>query len=262
MSSSPPVAPPLTNPSPPRRRGLPKLLVIGLLLGVVAAVVLVLRDTGDKPPTRRKPADFPVPELTSQPREAAPFQAKPVDPNTVGDLARKMNIPQRALQAYATAEIKLRQKSPKCGISWTMLAGIGRKESMHGRYGGATIGDDGKLSQPIIGVPLDGSPGVRAIKDTDKGELDGDPTWDRAVGPMQFLPATWRKWAARASEDGAPPDPQNIDDAALSAGRYLCAVGGDVTTAAGWWTAVLTYNSSVRYGQEVFNGQDAYARAS
>jgi membrane-bound lytic murein transglycosylase B len=171
-----------------------------------------------------------------------------------------MNIPQRALLAYAKAELRVRETTPKCGISWTMLAGVGRKESMHGRFGGANIGDDGKLSQPIIGVPLDGLSGVRAIKDTDKGELDGDATWDHAVGPMQFLPVTWRKWAVRASGDGAPPDPQNMDDAALSAARYLCAVGGDLTKPGGWWSAVLTYNNSATYGQQVFDGQDAYAR--
>jgi membrane-bound lytic murein transglycosylase B len=90
--------------------------------------------------------------------------------------------------------------------------------------------------------------------------LDGDTTWDRAVGPMQFLPATWKKWAVRASDDGAQPDPQNMDDAAMSAARYLCSVGGDLTTPSGWWSAVLTYNNSVQYGQQVFDGQDAYAR--
>jgi membrane-bound lytic murein transglycosylase B len=77
---------------------------------------------------------------------------------------------------------------------------------------------------------------------------------------MQFLPVTWKKYAVRANGDGAPPDPQNMDDAALSAGRYLCAVAKDVTTPAGWWAAVRTYNNSTQYGQEVFDGQDAYAR--
>lgn len=242
---------------------MPKLLAVGLVLGAAAtAVILVIDTTHDSPPTRRKAPEFAVPELNAQPRAAAPFQAKPIDPNTISDLARKMNIPQRALQAYATAETKLRASTPKCGISWTMLAGIGRKESRHGQYGGTTVGADGELSKPIIGVPLDGSPGVRAIKDTDHGQFDGDTVWDRAIGPMQFLPATWQKWSIRASDDGAPPDPQNMDDAALSAGRYLCAIGGDLTTSDGWWNAVLTYNTSVRYGQEVFNGQDAYARAT
>jgi membrane-bound lytic murein transglycosylase B len=239
-----------------------KFLVIGLLLGVAAAVILVIRTTGGDAATRRRASDFPVPALNAQARVATPAPAKPVDLAAVPDLARRMNIPQRALLAYANAEIHTRETTPKCGISWTMLAGIGRKESMHGRYGGATVNEDGRLSQPIIGVPLDGSPGVRAIKDTDHGALDGDPDWDRAVGPLQFLPVTWKKWAVRASGDGASPDPQNMDDAAMSAARYLCAIGGDLTKAAGWWDAVLTYNTSVRYAQEVFDGQDVYARAT
>jgi membrane-bound lytic murein transglycosylase B len=238
---------------------MPKILGIGLVLGAVLTVVLVLRDTNDPP--RRAP-DFPVPALNSEPRTTVPFQPRPVDLAAVPDMARRMNIPERVVMAYARAEVRLRETTPGCGISWTMLAGIGRKESMHGRFGGATVGSDGQLSEPIVGVPLNGSSGVRAVKDTDQGTLDGDTTWDRAVGPMQFLPATWRRWAVRANGDGAAPDPQNMDDAALSAARYLCAVGRDLTTAAGWWNAVLTYNTSVRYGQEVFDGQDAYAKAS
>jgi membrane-bound lytic murein transglycosylase B len=79
---------------------------------------------------------------------------------------------------------------------------------------------------------------------------------------MQFLPVTWKKWAMRANGDGTPPDPQNMDDAALTAGRYMCAIGGDLTTATGWWLAVLTYNTSTQYGRDVFDGQDAYARAT
>jgi membrane-bound lytic murein transglycosylase B len=241
----------------------PKLLVIGLILGVLVAAVLVVRDSMNKPGQRRsKPPEFPVPVLNAEPRTSVPAQAVPVDLATVPDMAKRMNIPQRSLQAYANAEIRLRQTTPKCGISWTMLAGIGRKESHHGLYGGSSVGEDGRLSKPIIGVPLDGSPGVRAIKDTDHGELDGDPDWDRAVGAMQFLPVTWKKWAMRANGDGTPPDPQNMDDAALTAGRYMCAIGGDLTTATGWWLAVLTYNTSTQYGRDVFDGQDAYARAT
>jgi membrane-bound lytic murein transglycosylase B len=64
----------------------------------------------------------------------------------------------------------------------------------------------------------------------------------------------------RASGDGKAPDPQNVDDAALTAARYLCSRGGNLATAAGWWRAVLAYNASVSYGQDVFSGADAYAK--
>lgn len=177
-------------------------------------------------------------------------------------LSAKTEIPERSLVAYAHAELATRASTPDCKITWATLAGVGRVESHHGRYGGTRIGDDGVLEPPIIGIPLDGSPGVRAIPDTDGGRLDGDKQWDRAVGAMQFLPTTWARWSLRANGDGAAPDPQNIDDAALSAARYLCASGGDLSSAVGWWQAVLTYNESTEYGRNVFSGADAYAKAA
>jgi membrane-bound lytic murein transglycosylase B len=240
----------------------PKFLIIGLVLGLVVAAYLVVSTISgnlERPP--RQP-EFAVPEINAEPRVAVPFQAPPVDMAAVPDMARKMEIPERVLMAYARAEERQRAATPGCGISWTMLAGIGRKESRHARFGGATVEADGKLSKPIIGIPLDGSQGVKAIKDTDGGTFDGDATWDRAVGPMQFLPATWKRWAVRANGDGTPADPQNVDDAAASAARYLCAVGGNLTSGSGWWSAVLTYNQSVVYAKEVFSGQEAYSKAA
>jgi membrane-bound lytic murein transglycosylase B len=260
MPSSSPLAPPAPPPSRPRRRGVPKLLIIGLLLGLVVAAYLVVSTiTANLAP---KEPQFPVPEIDAEPRVAVPFKAPPVTMAAIPDMARRMEIPERVLTAYAKAEERQRADTPGCGISWTMLAGIGRKESRHARFGGATVDADGKLTKPIIGIPLDGSDGVRAIKDTDGGTVDGDATWDRAVGPMQFLPATGKRWAVRANGDGAPADPQNIDDAAATAARYLCTSGRDLTSGPDWWAAVLGYNQSVVYAREVFSGQEAYSRAA
>lgn len=180
----------------------------------------------------------------------------------VNRISGSTDIPPRVLRAYANADLMTRAAEPACRLSWTMLAGIGHVESRHGRYGGASIDAGGRETVPVIGVPLDGSTGFERIPDTDHGALDGDQVWDRAVGPMQFLPGTWRRWAARASRDGNPPDPQNIDDAALTAARYLCSGGRDLSTPRGWWDAVFSYNNSVDYGQRVFSAADAYARAS
>ncbi|MFL6125156.1 lytic transglycosylase domain-containing protein [Actinophytocola sp.] len=176
-------------------------------------------------------------------------------------VAGRIDIPARALMAYGNAELALRESEPACHLSWATLAGIGRVESNHGRFGGAVLRDDGRPSKPIIGVPLDGSTGVRAITDTDHGQFDGDPAVDRAVGPMQFIPSTWRKWTSDANLDGIG-DPQQIDDAALAAGRYLCAGGRDLATPKGWWAAVFSYNNSVPYGQKVFGLADDYAHAA
>jgi hypothetical protein len=45
-----------------------------------------------------------------------------------------------------------------------------------------------------------------------------------AVGWMQFLPSTWRRWGVDASGDGVA-DPMNPADAIYSAARYLQAAG-------------------------------------
>jgi len=97
--------------------------------------------------------------------------------------------------------------------------------------------------------------------DTDGGMLDGDTTWDRAVGPFQFIPSTWARWKADGNADGVA-DPQNIDDAALAAGRYLCAAGTNFADGTGWWRTILSYDKSTVYVQNVFNGADSYARAA
>ncbi|MEU6645672.1 murein transglycosylase [Saccharomonospora sp. NPDC046836] len=214
-----------------------------------------------------------IPEQRPRSHDTVPrvALAAPIDRPNVSDqaeldawserVAAATDIPARVVAAYGRAEMWLRGEQPDCRLSWGTLAGIGRVESQHGTHGGGRIEADGTPTRPIIGVPLDGSPGVRAIRDTDGGRLDGDTTWDRAVGPMQFLPGTWERWRARAVRDGAPPDPQNIDDAALAAARYLCANGGDLGTPQGWWDAVLTYNRSGDYAQRVFSSADAYAAA-
>lgn len=183
-------------------------------------------------------------------------------PGSLGEWAKSVSaavdVPARALMAYGNAELALRAAQPECKVSWATLAGIGRIESDHGRYGGATLGEDGRPSKPIIGVPLDGSAGVKAISDSDGGRLDGDPTHDRAVGPMQFIPTTWAKYAADGDGDGRG-DPQQIDDAALAAARYLCVNDRDMASAEGWWAGIMSYNNSVEYAQKVFGLADGYA---
>jgi membrane-bound lytic murein transglycosylase B len=202
-----------------------------------------------------------VPEAQPQPVPQAGAAGEDPLRTWATRLAGPTDVPARALMAYGNAELALRTTTPACHLSWATLAGIGRIESNHGRFGGAELREDGRPSKPIIGVPLDGSAGVRAIADSDGGRFDGDTSQDRAVGPMQFIPSTWRKWQSDANLDGHG-DPQQIDDAALAAGRYLCAGGRDLATPADWWAAVFSYNNSVPYGQKVFGLADGYARAA
>ncbi|SHN45615.1 Transglycosylase SLT domain-containing protein [Cryptosporangium aurantiacum] len=174
---------------------------------------------------------------------------------------RLLDIPPVALQAYGYAEAVLATAKPRCHLSWTLLAGIGAVESNHGRYGGAKLRPDGTSSSRIIGVPLAGGGGVELIRDTDRGTLDGDRTYDRAVGPMQFLPATWKAWSVDA-DGNRRADPYDVDDAALAAGYYLCARDQDLATGVGWASAVFTYNRVPAYVEQVYQFADAYGRAA
>ena len=181
-----------------------------------------------------------------------------VRPDWLRDVAARTEIPARTLAAYAGASLRLAQTDPQCGIGWNTLAGIGAIETVHGSYLGATTDTDGLVSPPIIGIPLDGSEGVKKIVDTDDGALDEDTEWDRAVGPMQFIPTTWESYAQDGNLDGRT-DPNQLDDAALTAAIYLCESGGDVTTDDGWATALVTYNRSVSYAHDVTELAESYA---
>jgi membrane-bound lytic murein transglycosylase B len=173
----------------------------------------------------------------------------------------RSGVPARALRAYAAAELAQRTTAPDCRLSWSTIAGIGRVESDHGRFGGARVDADGVARPSIIGIALDGSAGVREIHDTDGGRLDGDPTYDRAIGPMQFLPGTWARYGADGNGDGVR-DPHQLDDAALAAAGYLCADGRDTASGEGWWDGVLTYNGSIDYARLVWAAADRYTAAT
>lgn len=172
-------------------------------------------------------------------------------------IASRLGVPAVALQAYGYAELVLSRTAPACKLSWTTLAGIAKIESNHGRAAGATLSSDGRALPAIIGLPLDGQGGRDRIADTDSGRLDGDRTFDRAVGPMQFIPATWEQYSVDADNDGAK-DPNDVDDAALAAGTYLCSSGRDLSTAPGWYAAAMTYNAVKAYVTEVYNAANDY----
>ena len=180
-------------------------------------------------------------------------QAAAVPPGLAG---ASRGIPSLVLDAYRRAAGSLSATDPGCGLPWWLLAGIGRIES--GQAAGGRVTSAGTTRGVILGPRLDGTvPGTAVIRDTDGGALDLDPVYDRAVGPMQFLPGTWRSFAADGNGDGRS-DPSNIYDAALAAGRYLCASGGDLRTPSGLATAVLSYNYSTSYLSAVLGWGLAY----
>ena len=165
-----------------------------------------------------------------------------------------LGIPESALQAYRRAEQELAGIAPDCHLSWSLLAAIGRIESNHAR--GGRVDGRGTTVTPILGPVLDGA-GFAAVADTDGGQYDGDTRWDRAVGPMQFIPATWRKYASDGNGDGVA-DPDNVFDAALAAGKYLCAGGGDLRDPQQRAQAVFRYNHSDAYVSQVLLWAEAY----
>lgn len=168
-------------------------------------------------------------------------------------------VPRQALEAYVRAQEALGQADSGCGLRWSLLAAIGRVESDHGRYGGRSLLSDGTSSSPIMGLSLDGGrPGLAVIRDSDGGRLDGDTEYDRAVGPMQFLPSTWAYVGTDGDGDGVR-DPHDIDDASAAAGRYLCAYGS-LDTPAGLRDAVLRYNPSTEYANLVLRIMALYER--
>ncbi|MFF4250771.1 lytic transglycosylase domain-containing protein [Streptomyces sp. NPDC001663] len=152
-------------------------------------------------------------------------------------------VPATVFAAYRHAEAELARTAPGCGLRWQLLAAIGQVES--GQAGGGRVTSDGTTVTPILGPRLDGG-AFAVVRDTDGGAYDGDAVYDRAVGPMQFIPSTWARWGADGNGDGRS-DPDNVFDAALAAGRYLCAAGRDLSEAAGLDRAILGYNHSAAY---------------
>lgn len=165
-------------------------------------------------------------------------------------------VPRTVLDSYRRAASSLAVSDPSCHLQWWVLAGIGRIESGHAA--GGRVDASGTTRGPILGPVLDGSlPGTAVIRDTDRGTLDGDTHFDRAVGPMQFVPATWASYASDGNHDGVA-SPNNVYDASLAAGRYLCSGSLDLATDAGLARAILRYNDSVDYLRSVLSWGLAY----
>ena len=195
----------------------------------VAAVVEV-RGTSLETPSGIESVETPA-----APSGSASGMAEP-DPTWVARSAAAAGIPVPAMRAYARAQLA---RPDGCALGWTTLAGIGWVESQHGTLNGRTLADDGLSSTPIVGPAL--------------GALD------HAYGPMQFIPSTWERWAADGDGDGAA-DINDLDDAAMTAMRYLCGTGHDLATGEGWSAAVFAYNHAQKYVDDVYAAAQTYAR--
>jgi uncharacterized membrane protein YgcG len=207
---------------------------------------------GTRVPTRALKA----PASVTVPGEIAPGVPRGAEQSVISS-ASTSGIPAAALAAYQRAARVIDAADPSCNLPWQLIAAIGRVESDHGRYGGNVLGEDGVSRPGIFGIPLDDSNGTAQIRDTDAGEYDNDPVYDRAVGPMQFIPSTWSVVGVDGDGDGER-NPQDIDDAALATAVYLCAGDEDLSTAAGRESAVYRYNHSRDYVDLVLSIMNAY----
>ncbi len=205
---------------------------------------ITAEDLTDKPETdgaQAVPAAFQVPERPA-----------------LGN-ARAGDVPWAALQAYQRAADILGEVQPSCGLSWTLLGAIGQVESEHGSVRGSELGDDGVVTPALLSRPLDGGGARPTVEDTDGGKVDGDPTWDRAVGPMQLLPGVWALVGVDGDGDGTR-SPQDVDDAALAVGVYLCATGADLADPQGAAEALAEYNGTTQYVDQVLAVERRYAK--
>ena len=163
-------------------------------------------------------------------------------------------IPERVLAAYRTVD-------GWCpGLRWQLLGGVGAVESGHGTTGGATVDvASGEVTPWIFGPPLDGSSGTQRLPiGRWLGWFGLTGPWQQAVGPMQFLPATFDAWAVDEDGDGVA-DPHDIDDAVATAANYLC--GGRDGTVTDERAALLHYNHDEDYVSRVLAYADQFQAA-
>ena len=193
----------------------------------------------------------PMASQALQGRLAAPLGVTAAAPDTV---------PDRVLTAYRRAESSMAVDHASCKLPWWLVAAVGKVESDHANKG--TVDAAGNVLPPLRGPRLDGSTtDTRAVQDTDGGRIDGDAVYDRAMGPMQVVPSTWQLMARDGNGDGVA-DPDNIDDAALTAASFLCSSGQDFSTAQGLASGVLYTNDQSTYARNVLSWASYYRGAT
>ncbi|HYO40670.1 MAG TPA: lytic murein transglycosylase [Nocardioidaceae bacterium] len=240
-----------------------------ILAPVAAALVVVLASTGGSSPVTPDPAgaDVGTEVLATQASVTEvgtgtgtgtggtlrPAVRVAATSGTAGTAAASVSANKVAgvlLRAYRSAAGSV---PTSCHLQVSLLAAIGEVES--GSLAGRPL--DSRHRTSVLGPVLDGN-GFASIPDTDKGRWDGDATWDRAMGPMQFVPSTWRSFGVDGDADGVA-HPQDVEDAAASAAAYLCYGGRDLAQPDELRSAIWSYNHSTAYEKLVMTYQKRYA---
>ncbi|MCW2854401.1 MAG: Membrane-bound lytic murein transglycosylase B-like protein [Marmoricola sp.] len=244
-----------------------RVMVIGILAGLVLlaalglSVVILGGATASPPVVDAVQAPQVVQTSPVHVPSTVRDTAVRVDPAWAARMGAQVGIPAQAMVAYGDAQFAMAKRDPGCHLSWNTLAGIGWIESQHGTLGGRTVLADGYSSTTIVGPALDGTT-YAAIHSTPESQAwHGDPVWEHAVGPMQFIASTWDRWGTDGDGDGKA-DPRDIADAALTAGRYLCADGHDLATPQGWQAAIHSFNHDQAYVTNVLAAANTYAERS
>jgi hypothetical protein len=168
-------------------------------------------------------------------------------------------IPRGVFPAYRRATANLAVVRPNCGLTWPLLAGIGKVESAHASGGRVDVA--GTTRGRILGPVLNGKPGTGKVKDTDKGQYDKDKIWDRAVGPMQIIPGVWTEFGADGNGDGFR-NPNNMYDAVTTVAVYLCSQADDLKNPRDLVAALLRYQHSKDFVATVLRWMRLYSKSA
>jgi cell wall-associated NlpC family hydrolase len=218
--------------SPTKRRLVVTLVAVVVAAGALgAAVQLAPGETKPTPVAAATPPESLPTEVPAVLDEPAKVPEKPGQEFDAwaSKTSQWLDIPLRPILGYAKTTVLLSKEQPDCHLSWITLAAVGKTTTDHGRVNGGQIGADGVSTKPI---------GTVELRDFYTHVI----STANAAGPMQLTPALWAKWQQSAS--GGKPDVQNIDDAALTAGRALCADHRNLSKGSDWWSAVTSLQSA------------------